>query len=251
MIINNNDLMNKLKRIKRRILSWLLPSYVLRQQQENWNKKWSNPSFDPAWRISEIPKELQEAVESEWFPPKASVLDIGCGSGEVSTWLAEQGFTVLGIDIAEGAVQKARSCAADKRGKLSFQTLDICRQSTTPQQFEIFIDRGCLHTIDPRFTSNYVKHVAASCTQGARFLLLHKVMPREWSRGGAESSPNTSSLEELQKITTDRIERYFCPMFEILKIKPIVITRASGAHPKDPMPGLAIRMIRSKTGSTR
>ena len=234
--------MKALKKIKHRLISWLFPAQAHKQQQKKWNAKWSDPDFDPAWRISAIPQELKDAVENEWFPAKASILDIGCGSGEVSSWLAEQGFTVLGVDIAEGAIQRARLRNADKQDKLSFNTLDICRQSTAPKQFEVLVGRGCLHTINPEFMPDYVKNIAASASQGARFLLFHKVEGKK-----KDSSPNLirTSLEELQEVTIEKIKRNFQPTFEILEIKPIVLTCSSGKNPRDPMPALAIRMIRS------
>jgi 2-polyprenyl-3-methyl-5-hydroxy-6-metoxy-1,4-benzoquinol methylase len=48
--------------------------------------------------MSKIPQEVQDAVDSGWFSPGSSALDIGCGMGEIAAWLAQQGFNVLGID---------------------------------------------------------------------------------------------------------------------------------------------------------
>ena len=42
------------------------------------------------------------------LPPGGVVVDLGCGPGRDSAWLAEQGFTALGLDASQGMVDEAR-----------------------------------------------------------------------------------------------------------------------------------------------
>jgi 2-polyprenyl-3-methyl-5-hydroxy-6-metoxy-1,4-benzoquinol methylase len=74
-------------------------SYTLahRVRKLVWEERWSRENYLPAWR-NLIPPEVQQAVESGWFPARSMILDIGCGGGEIAAWLAERGFTVIGID---------------------------------------------------------------------------------------------------------------------------------------------------------
>lgn len=39
---------------------------------------------------------------------KLDILDIGCGVGTISLWMAQKGFTVTGIDISSVAIEKCR-----------------------------------------------------------------------------------------------------------------------------------------------
>ncbi|MHC4597621.1 MAG: class I SAM-dependent methyltransferase [Planctomycetota bacterium] len=49
-----------------------------------------------------------------WMPPPpAKILDLGCGSGWTSRFLARRGYEVLGVDISEDMVRLARRCAGD------------------------------------------------------------------------------------------------------------------------------------------
>jgi 2-polyprenyl-3-methyl-5-hydroxy-6-metoxy-1,4-benzoquinol methylase len=50
---------------------------------------------------------IKEFLDS--LPSNSSVLDIGCGSGEITAWLAQNGFKVVGIDFAQSAIEKAKS----------------------------------------------------------------------------------------------------------------------------------------------
>jgi SAM-dependent methyltransferase len=65
------------------------------------------------------------ATLREVFPEGASLLDIGCGTGEEALALVQEGFSVLGIDVSPAMVRQAQTKAAVygiKRG-VSFRTL--------------------------------------------------------------------------------------------------------------------------------
>jgi SAM-dependent methyltransferase len=75
---------------------------VPRDSRNDWTR------FDP----SSIPTKTELGPLEEWFSrtPGAGkkVLDLGCGVGEVSLRLAKRGFSVVGVDINEEALERAR-----------------------------------------------------------------------------------------------------------------------------------------------
>ena len=58
------------------------------------------------WNIKKPPKLLVELVESSKVSP-CSAIDLGCGTGNYSIWLANKGFRVTGIDFSEKAIELA------------------------------------------------------------------------------------------------------------------------------------------------
>jgi SAM-dependent methyltransferase len=52
---------------------------------------------------------LLPEVIADLSPGKA--LDIGCGEGQNSKWLAEKGWSVLGVDLSPTAIRRARAAA--------------------------------------------------------------------------------------------------------------------------------------------
>ena len=56
-------------------------------------------------------------------PGKA--LDLGCGIGQNSIWLAERGWTVTAVDISPGAIADARSAAKTAGLRTVFDVADI------------------------------------------------------------------------------------------------------------------------------
>lgn len=137
------------------------PQWKYNYKKRKWINRWYSNNFSPSWMITRIPQEIQEAVDSGWFPPDASLVDIGCGSGEIAAWLATKNFQVMGIDYASSAIERAKSKHGEIPGKLEFKTIDICADSFGGTQFNALIDRGCFHTIPKAFHSDYVNSVAS------------------------------------------------------------------------------------------
>lgn len=83
---------------------------------------WATPTAAPAvnapdWASVAAPEKARTPVNeslieiaSEMAPGKA--LDLGCGEGQNSIWLAQRGWIVKAVDLSAGAVAEARDLAA-------------------------------------------------------------------------------------------------------------------------------------------
>ena len=67
----------------------------------------------PPWSIGEPQPEIAALIDAGKF--HGDVLDAGCGEAAVSMYLAEKGFTVVGLDQSPTAIELARDEAA-RRG---------------------------------------------------------------------------------------------------------------------------------------
>ncbi len=64
------------------------------------------------------------------LPAKATILDVGCGSGVKSKYFSERGFSVTGIDISDGLLAIARRIAPSAEFReLSMYDLDSLDES--------------------------------------------------------------------------------------------------------------------------
>jgi 2-polyprenyl-3-methyl-5-hydroxy-6-metoxy-1,4-benzoquinol methylase len=76
-----------------------------------------------------------------------SALEIGCGSGPVSCFLAARGLAVRGIDVSPTALQMARQNAAERGMNVRFDSADICNMPVQPDRYDLIIDGHCLHCL--------------------------------------------------------------------------------------------------------
>jgi SAM-dependent methyltransferase len=67
-----------------------------------------------------------------FFPVKAKIVDIGCGSGRDAKIFTEKGLSVLGIDFSQNLINIAKSNAP----LAEFQIMDIEEISFSPSSFD-------------------------------------------------------------------------------------------------------------------
>jgi SAM-dependent methyltransferase len=82
--------------------------------------------FADQWWSTRLAGPMSRFARS--LPPSATVLDLGCGPGRDSAWLAEQGFTAVGLDASAGMVEEARRRVAagrDTEGETAFVRGDL------------------------------------------------------------------------------------------------------------------------------
>lgn len=80
------------------------------------------------------------------LPGHAAVCEIGCGAGNVTEWLCDQGWLVTGVDVSQVAIQWALERCHGRA--IEFVHGDICRPSLFgPATFDLIVDGLCLHCI--------------------------------------------------------------------------------------------------------
>ena len=122
------------------------------------------------WDIGKPDFNLTETVIQNPIN-SCKVLDIGCGTGDNSIWLAQKHFQVTGTDISEIAIEKAKEKASKKDVKCTFHVVDFIRNQIEGAPFDFVFDRGCFHT----FTSGserkkFAKKVASNLEKDGLWL---------------------------------------------------------------------------------
>ena len=75
----------------------------------------------PPWSIGEPQPEITALIEAGKF--HGDVLDAGCGEAATAIYLAERGFTTVGLDQSATAIKLAREEAAKRN--LTNATFDV------------------------------------------------------------------------------------------------------------------------------
>jgi len=128
--------------------------------------------FTP-WDGHPMPARLSELVEGPGALPKGRALDIGCGTGDTSIYLARHGWDVTGVDFVEKALGRARAKGRAAGVSVRFEYADATklRASGIDGTFTLMIDNGCFHGLSDDARGAYVQEVSAIATPGAHLLL--------------------------------------------------------------------------------
>lgn len=123
------------------------------------------------WDGHPIGVKLRELVEDSAIAPGAA-LDIGCGTGDNCSYLAEHGWRVTGVDYVARALQKAR--AKVRTESVEFRIADVTRLSSANvgRDFSLIVDNGCLHGMNDDDRDAYVREVTRVAATDGRLLIM-------------------------------------------------------------------------------
>ena len=96
------------------------------------------------WDIGKPDFNLIQTVTTMDIKP-CNVLEIGCGTGNNSIWLAQKNFNVIGIDTSEIAIQKALEKASKANVNCTFIEINFLKNKIEGAPFDFVFDRGCFH----------------------------------------------------------------------------------------------------------
>jgi 2-heptyl-1-hydroxyquinolin-4(1H)-one methyltransferase len=150
----------------------------------------------PPWSIGEPQPEIAALIEQGKF--QGEVLDVGCGEAAVDLYLAERGFTTVGLDLSPTAIELARAEAA-KRGltNASFEVADISAFHGYDGRFNTIVDSTLFHSIPVEAREGYQQSIVRAAAPGAKYFVL------VFDRAGLPDGPaNPVTEDELRDVVS-------------------------------------------------
>lgn len=166
---------------------------------------WYYRKGNPPWDTNQTPPEVVDFVASH---PPGRALDLGCGTGTNTLYLAAHGWHATGIDYVAQAIDTARH-KADERGLHAiFLRGDVTHLEALPLTgpFDYFLDLGCLHSLQGDGLVRYATQVKKLAAPGAT-LMVYASFPRRMSSG------------DLMGITDNDLRTLFAPEFQLEKFE--------------------------------
>jgi SAM-dependent methyltransferase len=153
----------------------------------------------PRWDDGSIPPQVAQLASLKGETGNA--LDLGCGTGTHSIYLARQGFAVTGVDYSPTAIRQARQKASLAGVKPEFFVHDVTRLEFLRGPFDIALDVGCFHGLDTTGRQRYALELNRLLQPGSILLV--------WGMGrlGFGLFPNA-------------LEKAFTPGFKLVKVEP-------------------------------
>lgn len=125
------------------------------------------------WDRDEPPQELVEYVEKGVIR-LCRALDIGCGTGTSTIYLAMKGFEAHGLDVSSVAISRARRKARSKNVLCTFHNIDFTDTEKVRVLgiFDLAIDVGCYHSMpSPTDRAKYLQSLNAILRKDGTYLL--------------------------------------------------------------------------------
>lgn len=140
---------------------------------------------------------------AESGPFQGRILTPGCGRGHDVRAVSNAGNRVIGLDIAPGAVAKAR--AFPKAGREEYVVTDLFNlEAGFRSSFDWVVEHTCFCAIDPAMRPAYAEAVAGALRPGAHLFAIFYLEP------AADHQPPYG-------VSVPDLDRLFSPAFELVR----------------------------------
>ena len=123
----------------------------------------------PPWDTGITPPEVVALIEGGLPPGRA--LDLGCGTGTNSLYLARHGWEVTGVDFVARAIQQARRKAREAEVRVDLHLGEVTDLSWLAPPFHFALDVGCFHSLARAGREAYAKNLRRLLAPGALLLM--------------------------------------------------------------------------------
>jgi cyclopropane fatty-acyl-phospholipid synthase-like methyltransferase len=147
------------------------------------------------WGDIRIPPELTSLIRQG--TPRSS-LELGCGIGRFTRYLAQQGLHATGVDFSPVAIAKARKRVAQDTVQPEFLVGDVTHLDALKGPFDITFDIGCFHCLASDAQKGYVSEVFRLLKPGSVHLI--------WAMDSAPSNI---------KLSPEAVQAIFIPGFRL------------------------------------
>jgi SAM-dependent methyltransferase len=178
---------------------------------------WYNENFD-----FDLEKELDERkiiIINNNSDDSKTFLDLGTGPATQAIWLAKRGFKVIGSDLSEAAINRARKIYANEEN-VNFIVDDILNSKFKDNEFDYIFDRGCFHVLLPADRQKYISKIKQILKKDNGILFLKCFSDKEPRQEGP------------YKFSAEQIRDLFGESFRIDSIKETVYQGTLDPFPK-------------------
>jgi 2-polyprenyl-3-methyl-5-hydroxy-6-metoxy-1,4-benzoquinol methylase len=113
----------------------LIPAYGVAKEKDK--SRWDGKYDTETYIFGKTP--IPFLVENLHLLPKGKTLDIAMGEGRNGVYLATKGFDVLGLDISEKGLQKARQLAKAQNATIETRVVDLENHTLEKNAYDLII----------------------------------------------------------------------------------------------------------------
>ncbi len=145
----------------------------------------------PRWDTGITPPELEAFVQAH-EPGRA--LDLGCGTGTNVLYLRRHGWQASGVDFVPRAVRAGQRKARMAGLEVNILVGDVSSPAVYDGQYDLILDMGCYHALDPAQRVRYRQLVTEHLAAGGTYML--------YGFTGDESRITPGDVQALEEVLT-------------------------------------------------
>ena len=109
---------------------------------EDWQSKATDQTYS---LVDNRHKAVFESMKN--FPPNSSILDVGCGTGQLAIQASKLGWNATGMDFAQEMINLCMSNNASENAKAEFICTSVFNCDVTPESFDVISAQGFIEYI--------------------------------------------------------------------------------------------------------
>ena len=186
------------------------------QRSVSWDQRYADG--DLPWDSGKPDVHLREVIKRHGIEA-GKALEIGCGTGTNTIWLAQQGFEMTVQDLAPNAIAKAKAKVTAAGVQCKFFVGDFLVDEIPGGPFQFVYDRGVFHVFDAaEERSLFASRVAKLLTPGGMW---HSLIGSTDGPPRDTGPPRRSATEIVVAME---------PHFEILELTSTTFDQGDHSH---------------------
>jgi ubiquinone/menaquinone biosynthesis C-methylase UbiE len=183
----------------------------------DWDQIYREVPVDQwGWELGKPRPILVAMVENGKVPP-GQALDLCCGAGTNTVYLAKKGFKVTGIDISLTALQLAKKEATKANVTIDFLNGSFVDLAFADAAFDFVFDMGCFHHVEPEDRNRFLIGLYRVLKLGGVYMFtgFSDRNGPGWNHFSEQhirslfSSLNIEHLQHISSLEGDGVVRYF------------------------------------------
>ncbi len=124
------------------------------------------------WELGKPRPVLVDLIMSGEVIPEGKALDICCGLGTNTIYLAQAGLQTTGFDISKSAIAQARRKARDAGVDIRFCVGTALDLPFETDEFDFVFDMGCFHHILPQDRETFIQGILRVVRKGGHYFMV-------------------------------------------------------------------------------
>jgi SAM-dependent methyltransferase len=127
----------------------------------DWEMLYKNQRIETMpWYNENLDSDLQEELDKRKISADdgKKFLDLGTGPATQAIMLSKRGFIVVGSDLSEAAINRARKIYPNNPN-VNFIVDDILNTRFKDDEFDYIFDRGCFHVLSSSDRKKYINKI--------------------------------------------------------------------------------------------